>query len=238
MNLPGRNLAPASQDVVTAAVYYALTSRRSVRGYLSDPVSAEVLNDILAAAARAPSGSNIQPWKVHALQGKALASLSLNLTQAFLGEEPEKPGYHYYPRNWREPYLGRRRATGWGLYNLAGIARGDREAGNTQRARNYSFFGAPVGLVFTIDDDLEQGSWLDYGMFLQSIMICARGYGLDSCPQAAIANYPAIIRAALGIPANETVVCGMALGYADPDEPTNALCTERQPLDGFVTFHD
>jgi len=140
--------------------------------------------------------------------------------------------------NWRSPYIERRRKVGWQLFSLAGVARGDREAGAAQRGRNYTFFGAPVGLVFTIDRDLEQGSWLDYGMFLQTLMIAARARGFDTCPQAVIANYPAIIRQQLGVREDEMIVCGMALGYPDPAEPTNALVSEREPVEAFARFHE
>lgn len=219
------------------AVEYALTSRRSIRGFLPTPVDPAIIARLLAAASRAPSGSNTQPWQVHVLTGPALVRTSEALEAAFRSGEPEVREYEYYLRNWREPYLARRRRVGWALYSLAGIARGDREAGERQRARNFSFFGAPVGMVFAIDRDLEQGSWLDYGMFLQSLMTAARGFGLDTCPQAAIASYPAVLRRTLPIPESQMVVCGMALGLADPAEPTNALEAEREPVDAFTTFH-
>ena len=192
---------------------------------------------LLAIASRAPSGSNIQPWKVHVLAGPALARLTDALGAAHGSGVPEGREYEYYPLTWRAPYQERRRTVGWQLYELAGVARGDRAAGQRQRGRNYAFFGAPVGLVFTIDRDLEQGSWLDYGMFLQGLMVAARGFGLDTCPMAAIANYPGIVRRELGIPGDEVVVCGMALGVADPAEPTNALVAAREPVEGFTTWH-
>ncbi|WP_160000281.1 nitroreductase [Roseomonas sp. 18066] len=215
----------------------AIASRRSIRGFLDRPVPRPMLEAILALAARAPSGSNIQPWKLHAVTGAPLARLKAALMAAHDAGAPSQREYEYYPTAWREPYLARRRQVGWQLYALAGVARGDREGGLRQQGRNFDFFGAPVGLVFTIDRDLEQGSWLDYGMFLQSIMIAARAEGLDTCPQAAIANYSDVLRRELGIPATETVVCGMALGWADPDEPANRLVSERAPLQDFVTFH-
>lgn len=216
----------------------AIETRRSIRGFLPRPVPRETIERLLALASRAPSGSNTQPWKVRVLTGAALERLTRALSAAHYAEEPEAREYNYYMVNWREPYLGRRRKVGWQLFTLTGVARGDREASLKQRGRNYIFFGAPVGLVFTIERDLEQGSWLDYGMFLQTLMIAARGRGLDTCPQASIANYPDIVRRELGIPEGELVVCGMALGYADPDEPANALWSEREPVSGFATFHD
>ena len=221
----------------TMSAAEAIASRRSIRGFLPRPVPRETLEAILALAARAPSGSNIQPWKLHAVTGAPLARLKAALGAAHAAGEPAQREYEYYPTRWREPYLARRRQVGWQLYELAGVARGDREGGLRQQGRNFDFFGAPVGLVFTIDDDLEQGSWLDYGMFLQTIMIAARAEGLDTCPQAAIASYPAILRRELGIPAQETIVCGMALGWADPAEPANRLVSAREAVADFVTFH-
>ncbi|MBK3396879.1 MULTISPECIES: nitroreductase [Methylobacterium] len=219
------------------AVDAAIASRRSVRGFLPDPVPTATIRDLLALAGRAPSGSNIQPWKVHVVTGAALARLTAALSAAHESDVPEAREYEYYPVTWREPYLGRRRSLGWQLYGLAGIEKGDKAGARRQLGRNFTFFGAPVGLVFTIDRDLEQGSWLDYGMFLQTLMLAARGRGFDTCPQAAIASYPGVVRGELGIPQSETVVCGMALGFADPDEPVNALRAEREPVESYAVFH-
>jgi nitroreductase len=235
--LAGREAPPLDGRRMTEAVLYAIRSRRSVRGFLPDSVPEPVIRELLLAAGRAPSGSNIQPWRVHVLTGLVLKRLTDLLSEAFLGGRPEQAEYNYYPTLWREPYLGRRRETGWGLYRLANVARGDHEASRRQRARNYRFFDAPVGMVFAIDNDLEPGSWLDYGMFLQGLMIAARAHGLDTCPQQSIGNYPDIVRKELDIPAGQTIVCGMALGRADATEPTNRLHTSRIPLETFVTFH-
>lgn len=220
------------------AVTQAILTRRSVRGFLPDPVPIAVIRQLLDIARRAPSGSNIQPWKVHVLTDAALGRLKRVLREAFAAGTPERREYNYYPITWRSPFLERRRAAGWSLYELAGVAKGDREAGDRQRARNFDFFGAPAAFVFTIARDLELGSWLDYGMFLQSLMIAARGFGLDTCPQAAIASYPDILRRELTIPQSELVICGMALGFADFEEPANALVTEREPVDVFTQFHN
>ncbi|WP_288586963.1 nitroreductase [uncultured Methylobacterium sp.] len=219
------------------AVDAAITSRRSVRGFLPDPVPTATIRDLLALAGRAPSGSNIQPWKVHVVTGAALARLTDALSAAHESDMPEAREYEYYPVDWHEPYLGRRRSLGWQLYGLAGIAKGDKAGAKRQMGRNFTFFGAPVGLVFAIDRSLEQGSWLDYGMFLQTLMLAARGRGLDTCPQAAIASYPGVVRGELGISEGETVVCGMALGFADPDEPVNAFRAEREPVESYAVFH-
>ena len=217
-------------------VLEAMATRRSMRGFLPTPIPRTTIEAILAAAARAPSGSNIQPWKVRVTMGAEKARLSAALRAAHDAGATVAREYHYYPRQWREPYLARRRKVGWGLYALAGVARGDEAAGHAQRARNFDFFGAPVGLFFTLDRDLEQGSWLDMGMFLQNVMLAARGHGLDTCAQAAFCDHHDIVRAQLGIPENEALVCGLSLGHADPAEPTNRLETEREPVSGFVTF--
>ncbi|NGM23149.1 nitroreductase [Roseomonas stagni] len=217
-------------------VFEALATRRSIRGFRPDPIPRATLEKILGAASRAPSGSNIQPWRVRVTVGEEKAALSRALRAAHDAGAKVERDYHYYPRVWREPYLARRRACGFGLYKLAGIGRGDTQAAHAQRARNFDFFGAPVGLFFSIDRDMEQGSWLDYGMFLQSIMLAARAEGLDTCAQAAFCDHHDVVRAHLGIPDDQALVCGMSIGIADADEPTNALVTEREPLSTFVTF--
>lgn len=223
----------------------ALLTRRSVRGFLPTPVPREEIEAILRAAARAPSGTNIQPWKVYVLTGAAREKLSAavlaahdeNYARKKRGEAPlHQAPYFYYPRQWFEPYLGRRRKLGWDLYGLLGIGRTDYDKMHAQHGRNYEFFGAPVGMMFTIDRRLEQGSWLDYGMFLENIMIAARGRGLDTCPQQAFAAYHTVIREQLKLPENEVVVCGMALGYEDKSAIANQLETERAAVADFTTF--
>jgi nitroreductase len=219
-------------------VHDAITSRRSVRGYRSEAVPRETVERLLRVAGRAPSGSNMQPWKVHVVAGNALFRLSRVLLNAHESGEPAEREYRYYPEVWREPYLSRRRKVGWQLYEQVGVRKGDREASKRQHGLNYAFFGAPVGMIFCIDRDLGQGSYIDFGMFLQSIMIAARGEGLDTCPQAALANYPAHIRRELNIPDSEMILCGMSLGYADPDAPANSFEAERETIDVFASFHD
>jgi nitroreductase len=216
----------------------ALLTRRSVRAFLPTPVSRETVEELLALASRAASGSNIQPWKVHVIAGEPREKLSRAILEALDtdGYEKHKREYNYYPVNWREPYLARRRKIGWDLYGLMGIKKGDFENTERQRRRNYEFFGAPVGMMFTLDEDLELGSWLDLGIYLGSLMVAARGRGLDTCPQAAFADFHAIIRRELGIPDNQIIICGMALGYPDPDAPENRLVTERASPADFATF--
>ena len=214
----------------------AIAGRRSVRAFLPAPVPQALVADILAVAARAPSGSNLQPWKAWVLTGEAKADLSRELVEAHQGDESHQEEYDYYPRTWREPFLSRRRKVGFDLYRLLGIARGDKAAMKHQLGRNYVFFDAPVGLIFTIERDLPIGSWLDYGTFLQNVMLAARGAGLETCPQQAFAKFHRIIRRRLDIPESQIVVCGMALGYEDRSAAINLLKTERIPIDEFVTF--
>jgi nitroreductase len=222
--------------VSTDPVAAAITSRRSIRAFLPTPVARETVERILDIAARAPSGTNMQPWRGYVLTGAPLKRLSAALVaEALAGTEVEAE-YRYYPETFFEPYLSRRRKVGWDLYGLLGIGRGETERMRRQHARNFAFFGAPVGLIFTIDRRLEIGSWLDYGIFLGNVMTAARGMGLDTCPQAAFAPHHRTIRAHLPIPEEEVVVCGMALGYADPAAPENALVTERVPAREFCTF--
>jgi nitroreductase len=223
----------------TAAVDAAITSRRSVRAFLPTPVPRATLEEILRVASRAPSGTNTQPWRVHVLTGGAKAALSAAISAAH--DDPAERDAHteqyaYYPTEWRSPYIERRRKVGWDLYALLGIAKTDKARMHAQHGRNYAFFDAPVGLIFTIERVMQQGSWLDYGMFLQSVMVAARGRGLDTCPQAAFTQYHRIIESHLGLAAGEMVVCGMSLGYADPAAVENTLVTEREPVQGFTRF--
>lgn len=218
-----------------------LKSRRSIRAFLPTPVPRTQIEAILEAASRAPSGTNTQPWKVYVLTGKSLVQLSQALLAAY--DDPQRHSlyqqdYAYYPRQWVSPYLDRRRKIGWDLYGLLGIGKGDKDRMHAQHARNYEFFGAPVGLFFTIDRVLEQGSWLDYGMFLEAIMIAARGHGLDTCPQAAFVPFHRVIASYLGLPDEEQLVCGMSLGWADESALVNQLRTEREPVGRFTKFFD
>ena len=225
-----------------ATVEDAITSRRSIRCFLPDPVGRETVEHLLAVASRAPSGTNIQAWKVYVVAGEAKAALSATILEAYDsvrdGDEKFEREYNYYPLEFTEIHLARRRKIGGDLYGLLGIAKGEKDKMHTQHRRNFMFFDAPVGLVFTIDRALQIGSWLDYGMFLQNIMVAARGLGLHTCPQAAFANYHVLIREQLGIPEDEVVICGMSLGTADAEAIENTLVTEREPVEGFATFID
>jgi nitroreductase len=228
---------PSPQD--TAAVDTAIVTRRSVRGFLSTPVPRAVVEDILRVASRAPSGTNTQPWKVTVLTGDAKAALSAKIRAvhddpALLARHQEE--YDYYPADWSSPFIERRRKVGWDLYGLLGIGKADKGSMHRQHGRNYEFFDAPVAMMFTISRTLRQGSWLDYGMFLQSLMVAARGRGLDTCPQAAFMRFHRIIMEHIGAPDSEMFVCGMSLGHADPAAVANRLVTEREPVAGFTRF--
>ena len=216
----------------------AILTRRSVRAFLPTPVARETVEELLTLASRSPSGTNIQPWKVRVVAGDKRLALSRAIQSAIDrdGMDAYQREWNYYPQNWREPYLGRRRKIGWDLYGLLGIRKGDFEKTERQHRRNYDFFDAPVGLIFTLDEDLEIGSWLDLGIFLGALMIAARGRGLDTCPQAALANAHPVLRTELDIPESEIIICGMALGHADPSAVENRLVTERAPASEFATF--
>lgn len=220
-------------------VFDAARTRRSIRAYKADAVPQQVLREIVELGRYAPSGSNIQPWRVHVLTGATLKRVGGAIQRAFIDDEPgHKRDYDYYTDPVFEPYLARRRECGWGLYGTLGIGRGDHEKSRAYRASNYIFFGAPAGLVFTIDRQLEVGSWLDYGMFLQTLMLAARARGLHTCAEASIASYPDIVRRELGITNDSVVICGMAMGYADTDAVINTFQPKRIAVDEYATFLD
>ena len=222
-----------------ASVDAAIASRYSARAFLDKPVADALILEILQLAAKAPSGTNTQPWKVYVLTGAAKERLSAEILETFF--DPEKVTQHheeydYYPKEWIEPFIGRRRKVGFDLYGLLGLGKGDKEGMQAQHARNYQFFDAPVGLIFTVDRVMGRGSMLDYGMFMENIMISAIGHGLATCAQAAFNQFHQIIERQLNLPANEAVVCGMALGYEDKKAIVNTLKTTRVPVDEFATF--
>jgi nitroreductase len=222
-----------------AAVDEAITSRRSIRAFLPTPVPQETIADILRVAARAPSGTNTQPWLVRVVTGSVRqrvvdAVLTTFNDPAALAQHKEE--YAYYPTQWASPYIDRRRKVGWDLYSLLGLTKDNKAGMHAQHGRNFQFFDAPVGLFFSIDRIMAQGSWLDYGMFLQNIMVAARARGLDTCPQAAWTQFHKIIAKELQFTENEMLVCGMALGYADHGKIENTLLTERADVGQFAQF--
>ena len=219
----------------------AITTRLSARAFLPTPVPRTTLEHILQVASRAPSGTNTQPWKVYVLQGASRDSLVQKCCAAHdaLRADPSlveqyREEYDYYPTQWVSPYIDRRRENGWSLYGLLGITKGDKDKMHAQHQRNFRFFDAPVGLMFTLDKVMGRGSLVDYGMFLQNIMVAAKAHGLDTCPQAAWNGFSKIILPHIGAGENEMLVCGMALGYADPSDPVNSFHTPREPVAGFT----
>ncbi|MCY1396782.1 Chloronitrobenzene nitroreductase [compost metagenome] len=215
----------------------AIRSRKSVRRFLPHDIPQQVVEHILEVAARAPSGSNVQPWHVHVLTGSAKQALCDDIQQAAKEQAGEHSAeYRYYPDDWFEPYLSRRRTIGFDLYDTLGITREDVEARERQHLRNFQFFDAPVGLLISLDRRLNIGSYMDVGMFIQNIMLAARGQGLHTCPQAAFAWYHKVVRQHVPMAENDILVCGIALGHEDRSAPENALETEREPVAGFTTF--
>ena len=226
---------------VQSCVDRVLLERRSIRAFLPDQIAREDIEQILRCAARAPSGTNTQPWMVHVLQGESKERLSREILAVH--DCPELRALHteeypYYPDRWIPPYIDRRRKVGWDLYSLLGLTRENKPGMHAQLGRNFTFFDAPVALMFTVDRVMSHGSWLDYGMFLQNIMIAAQARGLGTCAQAAFRPYHRLIASELGLPGSQTLVCGMALGYADPAAIEYSLVTERDELEAFVRFHD
>jgi len=231
---------PLSADALREAVDWAIATRRSVRAYLPRPVPQEEIEAILSMGRFSASGMNMQPWHVHVLTGEAKARLSAAIAE--LDDDPSRSPelsepYDYYPREWVSPYLERRRKVGWDLYGLLGISKDDKQRMHVQHGRNYRFFDAPVGLFFTVDRELQEGSLLDYGMFLQSVMVAARARGLHTCPQAAFLKFHRKIADLLKFPIGQMLVCGMSLGYADESCVENTLVTEREAVCTFTTFH-
>lgn len=233
----------STATIDAASVDAAITSRMSARAFLPQAVPRATIEHILQVASRAPSGTNTQPWKVYVLQGASRDSLVDKVCAAHdaLRADPSlaeqyREEYDYYPEKWVSPYIDRRRENGWGLYGLLGIGKGDKDKMHHQHQRNFRFFDAPVGLMFTLDKVMGRGSLVDYGMFLQNIMVVARGQGLHTCPQAAWNGFAKIILPHIGAADNEMLVCGMALGFADPADPVNGFHTPRETVASFTTW--
>ena len=230
-----------SADARQQAVDEAITSRMSARAFTAQPVPREVLQSILDVASRAPSGTNTQPWKVYVLQGASRDTLvdkvctihdAMRTDPSLAAQHREE--YDYYPEKWVSPYIDRRRENGWSLYGLLGIGKADKDRMHQQQQRNFRFFDAPVGLMFTVDKVMGRGSLVDYGMFLQNIMVAARARGLHTCPQAAWNGFAKIILPHIGAGENEMLVCGMSVGYADPADKVNGFITPREPVSSFT----
>jgi nitroreductase len=219
----------------------ALATRRSVRAYLPHPVPRPVVEELLTLAARTASNSNTQPWHVHVVTGRAKRDLAESLWEALDHEDRTAPEYPYQPDpdRWSEPLRSRRRRFGEDLYDeTLGVDHDDAAARMAHHRRNYEFFGAPAGLVLTVDRQSLAGGLVDCGAFLQAVVLLARARGLDTCPQASFLDFHPVVRRHLRIPAHHFMVCGLALGYADDGHCLGGLRTEREPLERYTTFHD
>lgn len=211
----------------------AIANRVSIRAFLDRPVPEETVRDILQRAAKAPSGGNLQPWRVYALAGAPLEALKAAARANPLGETPE---YDVYPPNLWDPFRTRRFQNGEDLYATIGIPRDDKAARLRQLAKNGEFFGAPVGLFFCLDRKLGPPQWADVGMYMQNVMLLALERGLDTCPQEYWARYPQTVAKAIGLPDDHMVFSGMALGYRDPEHPINMLRAARDPFETWASL--
>lgn len=215
----------------------AVQSRRSVRAFLDRPVPADVLREAVDLAARAPSGGNLQPWRIYVIAGPVLADLRDRVAGRLQHADPtERPEYAIYPPNLWEPHRTERFELGEAMYATLGIPREDKAGRLRQFAQNFEFFGAPAGLFCYIDRRMGPPQWSDLGMYLQTLMLLLRERGLDSCPQECWSVYPKTVASVLQPPAELMLFCGMAIGYADPDAPVNRLRSHRLPLDRFAEF--
>ena len=218
-------------DVLTA-----IRNRKSSRSFINKSVTQETVTQILKAARFAPSGVNTQPWNVVVVTGDIKQDISNKIINARETNIPENPDYSYYPKDWFEPYKSRRKECGLALYSAINIKKEDTIGRKKAWYRNYDFFEAPVGLFFFVNSKLDKGSWLDNGMFIQNVMLAAMGFGLETCPQAAMAEYPDIVRETLNIQPNNLLICGMAMGYPDSTHPLNSYRTTREPVESFTQF--
>ncbi|MDF1741140.1 MAG: nitroreductase [Verrucomicrobiales bacterium] len=215
----------------------AIRGRASTRAFLDRPVERETIEAILEAARWAPSGGNTQPWEVAVVTGDLKKEIGDRMVEALRSGDKGNADYQYYAHRFPEPFRTRRFTCGMALYDALGIARSDKEARGQQWEQNYHGFGAPVELYFFVDEALEMGSWVDTGMFIQTVLLAARAYDLETCPQAALAEYPDIVRDVLNIPCGKKLVCGLALGYPDREAPVNNYRTERAPVDEFTRWY-
>ena len=215
----------------------AILQRKSIRAFKPDPVPRETLEKILEISQRALSGTNTQPWHVYLCVGDIKQAITGDVLELVrLGQAKGYEEYDYYPATWKDVHRDRRRGVGWSLYGLLGIVKGDREGAARQMARNFKFFDAPVGLFVTTDAYLARGNWADAGMYIQTIMLAAKGFGLDTCPQAAWIPYQEPLFRHLGIPDDQVLISGMSIGYADPDAIENTLVSDREPVENVASY--
>jgi nitroreductase len=229
---------PGSALNSVSAVDHVMRGRFANRFFVDRPVGLATITEIIEVARHAGTGANVQPWRVHVVTGHAKGTL----TRAIGVAHETAPGahlaeYNYFPENLPEPYASRRREFGAVFYGSIGVDAKDQAARAAQTARNYQFFDAPVGLIFTIDRHLEKGSWLDLGMFIQNVMLAARARGLDTCTQEFFARYHAVIRHHLPLSPEEMVVCGMSVGFADPEWSQRRRPMPKAPIEDIASFH-
>lgn len=218
-------------------VHEAIRTRRSIRAFTDQPVSRAEIEEILEVSQRAPSGTNTQPWNVWVCTGAVRQAITDDvLALARAGKAASYADYDYYPTKWKDAHNARRRGVGFALYGLLGIAREDHDARTRQMLKNFEFFGAPVGLFVTIDAYLARGNWADAGMYVQTLMLAARGLGLHTCPQAAWIPFQEPIYRHLGIPDDQVLITGMSLGHADPAAIENTLVSDREPMTEIARF--
>ena len=211
----------------------ALRARTSIRAFLDRPVADDLIRELLTSASYAPSGGNLQPWRIYVLNGPVMPRFLAHLSER---TEPEEPAYAVYPPKLKEPYRSSRFKCGEDMYALLGIPRDDRPARLRHFARNFRFFDAPAALFCFVDRIMGPPQWSDLGMFLQSFMLAAQEAGLSTCAQECWATRPEAVTEFVAAPPELTLFCGMAMGYANPDAPVNRLRTDREPLEAWATF--
>ena len=224
-------------DVRRVVVDNVIKQRFANRSFTQRPVSRQMVEDILEVARFAPSGANIQPWRVYVLSGAEKDRVSRALSKAHeQARDRHSSEYQYYAPQLPEPYLSRRNEFGRRFYGALGIQQSDLIGRARQTAKNYGFFGAPIGLIFAIDRRLQVGSWLDLGMFVQNVMLAAGARGLQTCPQETFAKYHAVLRELLPMSAEEMVVCGMSLGFAEEAVARRGSLMSKAPVSEFAEF--
>ena len=214
----------------------AIRNRKSTRAFLPKPVDKKLIKDILECARWAPSGVNSQPWQVAVVFEETKNKLANALAKCRANGESARQDYDYYPTKIEEPYLSRKKVCGKALYTALNIQKDDIKKRKEQWMKNYYSFDAPVVLYFFIDEILETGSWVDCGMFIQNVMLAARGFGLETCAQAALAEYPDVVRNILKINDTKKLICGMALGHANYQDTSYQYRTEREPVETFTSW--
>jgi nitroreductase len=220
-------------------VFQAVDSRISCRWFLDKPVEAAIVRALVALAARAASGGNLQPWQIYALSGAPLADLKRRVASHIKGRDPrhdDEPEYPIYPEKLWEPFKSRREEHGVQLYGALGIDRGDAEGRLEQYKRNYEFFNAPVALFVAIDRNLGPGQWADLGGYIHALMFLARAYGLDTCAQESWARMHCIVAPFVEMPPEQMLFCAVAIGYGDHSHPTNSFRSPRAELAEFCRF--